>query len=171
MDIKDIKVRLDSDYPQIVNAADDPKVVAILKDLLSSRQGEIAGILQYFYQSRIANSTDEDVARLLEEVSIVEMGHMELLMNAIVMFGGTPIYNNSRGQYFNASYINYSIKLKDMLDNNIVAEQSAIQDYTNAQRLVSNQSLKDLFARIIEDEQIHLQTFKKLRDSVSFLSI
>ena len=167
----DIKVRLDSDYPQIVNAVDDPKVVAILKDLLSSRQGEIAGILQYFYQSRIANSTDEDVARLLEEVSIVEMGHMELLMNAIVMFGGTPIYNNSRGQYFNASYINYSIKLKDMLDNNIVAEQSAIQDYTNAQRLVSNQSLKDLFARIIEDEQIHLQTFKKLRDSVSFLSI
>lgn len=171
MELKDIKVRMDAEYPEIVNADNNPKTVLVIKDLLSSRQGEITAIMQYFYQSRIANNVEDEISRILEEISVVEMGHMELLMNAIIDFGGTPFYNNSRNQPFNTTYVNYTTKLKDMLDADILGEQTAIRDYTNAQQLVSNESLKKLFARIIEDEQLHLQIFKRLRDSVSFLSV
>jgi len=37
--------------------------------------------------------------------------------------------------------------------------------------MVTNQSLKDLIGRIIEDEQIHLNIFKNLKNTVNFLSI
>lgn len=166
-----VKTGLNQSYPEIVNANSDPKTVMILKDLLSSREGEIEGVLQYIYQSRIAKQVDEDIADVLEEVAIVEMEHAELLMDAIIAFGGIPKYDNSKGQQFTASYLNYATNLKQMLDNNIVGEQQALKDYTAAAQMVTNQSLKDLLNRIAEDEQIHLDTFKTLRNAVKFLSI
>ena len=171
MEIKNIQIRKNSMYPEIINASDSSKTVAILQDLLSSRQGELAGVMQYFYQAVLANQFEQEIGEILEEISVVEMEHVELLMNAIVAFGGNPKYDNSRGQPFNTSYINYSSKLKDILEANIIGEQIAIREYTNAINLVDNKSLKDLLARIIEDEQLHLNTFKNLKNTTKFLSI
>lgn len=171
MEITNISIRANSIYPEINNANNDPRIVAILKDLLSSRQGELVGVLQYIYQSRISQQIEPDFSAILEEIAIVEMQHVELLMDAIIDFGGLPKYENSRGQSFNTNYINYSSKLKDILDVNIQGEQQAISDYTNAQRMVGNESLKNLLGRIVEDEQLHLNAFKHLRNTVKFLSI
>ena len=171
MEITNIKIRGNTPYPQIINANNDARTVQVLKDLLSSKEGEITGIMQYFYQASIAKQTNQDIADILEEISIVEMEHMELLMDAIIAFGGNPTYSNSQGQPFNANYINYSTKLKDMLDANISGEEQAIKNYYKAQQLVSNMSLKELLARIVEDEQLHLQAFKTLRNTVGFLSL
>lgn len=103
MDINKIEIRASTEYPEIVGATNDPKTVGILKDLLSSRISEVTAIMQYFYQSRIAKGVEDDISSLLEEIAIVEMEHMELLMDAIISFGGIPIYTNSKGQYFNSS--------------------------------------------------------------------
>lgn len=171
MEINNIQIRSNNPYPEIVGGTNDARIVSMLKDLLASREGEITGVMQYFYQSRIAQAVDEDIAKLLEEISVVEMEHMEMLMNAIIDFGGNPTYTNNKGQFFNTGYVNCSQKLKDMLDTNVFSEQQAIDDYTKAQRMTNNQSLKNLFARIIEDEELHLKAFKFLRDNVKFLSI
>lgn len=171
MELNNIQIRATGLYPEIVGADNNPQTVQILKDLLSSRDGEVAAIMQYMYQSRIANKIDTNIAGLLEEIAVVEMEHMELLMDAIIAFGGTPKYENSRGQMYNAGYINYSTKLKEMLDANIADEQKGVADYELAQKLVTNQSLKQLLIRISQDEQMHLNTFKMLRDTVKFLSI
>lgn len=171
MDIDNIQIRASGNYPNIENANNDTRVVMLLKDLLASRNGEASGVMQYFFQSRIARQVDDEIADILEEISIVEMEHMQLLMDAIVAFGGVPKYENSKGQPFSANYINYSTKLKDMLQFNILDEQNAIRDYNNAQQFIDNQSLKNLLARIVEDEKLHLNIFKNLQNTVSFLSI
>lgn len=166
-----IQIRAVGEYPEITDAITDPRTVMILKDLLASRSGELGGVLQYFYQSRIAKQVDPNISDILEEISIVEMEHMQLLMDAIVQFGGVPKYENGRGQPYTANYVNYYTKLKDMLDINIRDEQQAIKNYTMAQSLVNNQSLKNLLGRIIEDEKLHLNTFKTLHSTIKFLSI
>ena len=145
-------------------------ICVILKDLLSLRDGEIAGVMQYLYQSQIAKDVDEEIAELFQEISIVEMEHAELLMSAIISFGGDPRYDNSRGQPFTTSYLNYSTKLKEMLELNIADEQQAIKNYLQAQQSVNNQSLKKLLGRIAEDEKLHLEAFKNLKNMVKFLS-
>ena len=94
-----------------------------------------------------------------------------MLMHAITQFGGNPKYEDAQGNYFNAGTLNYSMKLRDMLDNNIRAESVAIENYKMAINKVKNQSLKDLFNRIIEDEQRHLEVFKRIRDNVEFMSV
>ncbi len=170
MDLSNYQIKINESYPQIENAEPDINTVNILKALAFSRTGELSGVLTYVYQSNIADRTDSDLGELFEEIAITEMMHLNMLMHAISEFGGTPKYE-SAGAYFNASCVNYTTKLKEMLENNIQAEQGAIADYTEAIKRVKNESLKSLFARIIKDEELHLNAFKNLRDTVQFLSI
>jgi len=171
MNFDDIRVRIDKPYPEIEDPVQCKKTVAVLKNLATSRRGELTAILQYIYQSVMSDSIREDIGGIFEEIAIVEMTHLDMLMHAIVDFGGMPKYEDSQGQIFSTSNINYSMKLKEMLDNNINDESMAIAEYKQAINMVQNRSLKDLFARFIEDEELHKEVFKKIRDNVTFLSI
>ena len=171
MNLENIKVRVDKPYPEITNAKDDFQTVNILKNLANDRNSELRASLQYVYQSVVADKTDEDIATIFEEIGIVEMMHLDMLMHAIEDFGGNPVYEDSFGNMFNSSFVNYTTKLKEMLDNNIRGEQMAIEAYTQAINRVSNESLKQLFMRIIEDEKQHIEVFKTIRNNVKFLSI
>ena len=97
--------------------------------------------------------------------------HLDMLMHAITAFGGVPRYEDAQGNYFNTANLNYSIKLKEMLENNIKAESITIENYKIAIGKVKNQSLKDLFFRIIEDEERHIEIFKRIKDNVEFMSV
>lgn len=171
MNFEEVDVKVNKPYPEIVNAEEDMNTVAILKNLSNSRVGEIAGVMQYIYQSVIADKTDAEIAKIFEEIGIVEMLHLDMLMHAITMFGGVPRYEDSQGNFFNTANLNYSMKLKDMLDNNIKSETTAIENYRMAISRVTNASLKKLFERIIEDEIRHLEIFKQIRDRVKFMSL
>lgn len=171
MNLDNFQVRVDKKYPEITNAKNDPNTVAILKNLASSANAsELLGILTYVFQSVVADKSAEDIAKVLEEISVVEMTHLDMLLHAITEFGGVPKYEDAMGRQFHTNYINYNLRLKDMLDQNIMAETRAIENYSNAINKVSNESLKALFARIIEDEECHIKIFKYLKDSVQFLS-
>lgn len=171
MNFEDIKVKLDAPYPEIENAIEDKNTVAILKSLATSNTGELEAVLQYTYQYVTVNNFNYEIADILEEISIVEMMHLDMLMHAIVDFGGLPKYEDGQGKTYNASNINYTLRLREMLENNIRGEEFAINQYTRAINLVSNKSLKELFRRIIEDERRHIEVFKTIRDNVTFLSI
>ena len=171
MNFLDIEVKVDKPYPEITDAVDCPQTVAILKNLANSSVGELEAVLTYIYQSVIADKTHQEIADVFEEIGIVEMTHLDMLMHAITNFGGVPKYEDSYGTMFNTRTINYTQKLSEMLNNNIAAEEMAIKMYTDAIEKVKNQSLKDLFARIILDEKRHVEIFKLIRDNVKFMSI
>lgn len=171
MDLNNILVKAAGDYPQIVDATDDNLTVAILKDLAFSKQGELGAVLTYIFQSTIADKSNSELGELFEEIAITEMAHLGLLMHAITAFGGLPKYETGNGVPFNVNWVNYSTKLKDMLEQNIRGEQIGIDNYNQAIKMVKNQSLKDLFARIILDEQKHIEAQKQVQATVQFLSI
>lgn len=170
MDLDDIIVRAKGEYPKIENATDDMQTVAILKDLAFAKEGELAAILTYIFQSTIADKSNSELGELFEEIAIVEMTHLGLLMHAISAFGGVPKYEASNGMAFNSSCVNYNTKLKDMLEQDIKTEQDGINDYNQAIKMVRNESLKNLLARIILDEQKHIEALKQVRATVQFLS-
>lgn len=171
MDLEKIQIHIDKPYPDIVGAKEDQQTVNILKNLISSRIGELTGVLQYQYQAVVADKIDEEISKIFEEIGVVEMEHIELLMHGITDFGGVPKYEDMMRNSFCATTINYTFKLKEMLENNIVLEQKAIDSYIQASEAVKNKSLKDLLLRIKEDEEKHLQTFKYILSNVKFMSI
>ena len=171
MNFLDIDIKIDKPYPELVNIQEDANTVAILKNLANGRAGEIVGVMQYIYQSVVADKGYEQIAEIFEEIGVVEMMHLDMLMHAISLFGGIPKYDDAQGHFFNTANMIYPLKLKDMLDLNIRAETMAIENYKIAISRVQNQSLKMLFERIIEDEERHLSIFKRIRDNVQFMSI
>ena len=171
MNLENLEVRIKEPYPEIVNAEPNRETVCILKNLFTSRKSELTAVLQYAFQSVIADITNPEIAEILEEISIVEMMHLDMLMNAIMSFGGIPKYEDANGNPFNVSNINYSMKLKDMLQTNIKDEQMAIEAYNAAINKVKNESLKQLLGRIVKDEQLHLQIFKQILNTVTFMSV
>ncbi len=171
MDLENYQVKLNESYPEIENAVPDSATVSVLRNLAFSKTGELGAVLEYIYQSNIADKTDNDLGKLFEEIAITEMIHLNLLMHAICAFGGVPKYELDNGAYFNTASINYTQKLKEMLEHNITGEKMAVETYNNAISRVKNESLKALFARIIKDEELHINIFTHLLNSVKFLSI
>ena len=98
----DIDVKINKPYPEIAGAKENMHTVAVLKNLATSKTGELGGILQYIYQSVIADKSNPEIAGIFEEIGIVEMMHLDMLMHAIVAFGGIPKYGGSyKGRLYN----------------------------------------------------------------------
>ena len=171
MELKELKVRSNAPYPTITDATNNAKTVRVIKNLMSGYDSELKAVLQYFYQSSLSYKIQPEISKIFEEISVAEMKHMELLSRAIVDFGGDPKYDNGQGYFFNTEAVAYATKLKDILDINIKQEEMAIRDYTNAINMVENQSLKNLFKRIIEDEKIHLDIFTYLRNTIKCMCV
>lgn len=142
-------------YPQIVDAKQNKEVVKLLYDLYASNESELGAILMYSYQHIVLENRDDETAKLLEEIGVVEMHHLELLGDAIVKFGGLPYYVNSAGEQFSTKSIFYCTNVLHILKNDILQERLAIQAYTKTAQIVENASLKALLMRIAQDEELH----------------
>lgn len=123
---------------------------------------ELTAINQYFYHYVTFEEKYEDIAKLEECISIIEMHHLELLAKTIKLLGVNPEYRtltNNQVVYWNASYVYYGQNVCDRLAADIAAEKQAIQNYRLHQQLIDDPHIKELLERIIMDEQHHLQLF------------
>ena len=155
------------EYPEIENASRCEFTVAILKKLYCSKKSETTAVLQYVYQHLVANKYAKHAAKIFAEIGKVEMKHMDLLGEAMIKFGGDPVF-----YYFdtplNGGWVNYSKNLFQMLMTNINDEKEAARQYRAAAEKVKNESLKLLLLRISEDEQIQADLQLKLLEELVF---
>lgn len=148
------------DYPVVIVDRKSANVVALLKNAVFGKNSEMTALTSYLYQSWITSPQNGTLAKSLENMSMQEMHHLDLLASAIVAFGGNPNYSNSNGAFWQGNYVNFCNDTVCLLRNNIAAERRAIADYRALQQQITNQSLRDLISRIIEDEQEHIRIFE-----------
>lgn len=156
---------IDLPYPELEGPFCKNDIICILEDY-SGRSGELTAILQYIYQQYISHMFDEKLAKTLLGIAIVEMEHHELLGEAIAKMGGDPIMGG-KTCFWSGSNVNYTKNPITFLRNNIQAEKQAIANYRRSILCVQNQSLKDLLARIIMDEELHIKIFEDLLQNLT----
>lgn len=135
--------------------------------LLQSYAGEVSedtAIHLYLYQFLTQNQKDKDLASALHHIAIVEMHHLQLLGETIQLLGIDPVFKTkdplkSTMIPWNATYVNYETKIKQLLEIDIASEQTAIRNYTLQKEIIEDKYIQNLITRIIEDEKIHLQIF------------
>ena len=159
------KYALDTPYPEVRGAC-SPRDIKIIMDLYSGRAGELTAITQYLYQRYIIGDIDETMAKALFGISKTEMKHHSLLGEAIVKVGGDPIMGGSTC-FWSGSNLSYTQNPIQFLQNNISAEQQAICNYRRAAACINNASLSELFLRIIQDEELHIEIFNELLESLN----
>ncbi len=138
-------------------------MLGMLYDDFSGEEGELTAITQYIYE-HIEFKCESQISNILLKIAIEEMRHVEILGEIIKKLGGKPIYINSQKQYWTSENVKYNFSnLDEMLEYNVKAEEKAIEGYKKAIIYTNNMYLKNVFERIILDEQKHKEIFMKLK--------
>lgn len=147
-------------YTNITNAFCDCPTLRILRSLFSGRFGEMTTFNTLLFQRLISDRFNPALATALREIALEDFLHMELLGNAIISFGGVPRFTNGQGGFWSARNINYNTNVNDFLRYNILGKERSIREYERAISRVTNESLRQLFREIIEDERRHIDIFR-----------
>ena len=156
-----LPVKSDTPFPEIVGVTKSSSTVQILKKLAYSRESEMTATTTYLHQDWELYPFYPEIANVMEQISITEMTHLDALSNAIVAFGGNADYYKD-GNPWTAQFVAQGISLPETMQRNIDAENAAIYDYEKAIENVSNESLKQLFRKIIQDEKAHIAIFNAI---------
>jgi len=136
-------------------------------DLLNqARSGELAAILQYMvHHYELEDADFGKLAKILKTVAIEEMKHAEALAERILFLGGTPTtkpdVEAKKGQ-----------EIAAMLATDIALEAGAVKSYNESAVRCSelrDQVSKDLFDKLLADEERHLDQFQNIKGHVDKL--
>ncbi|MDE5906906.1 MAG: bacterioferritin, partial [Alistipes sp.] len=127
-------------------------------DLLNEAVGkEIATSLQYMYfHTHFEDARYRYLSRIMREISIAEMRHIEEFSERILFLEGDVDMNPA----FRTRQIT---DVKEMLRLAIQLEQSTIDKYNEASRIAAEQKdavTHKMFQDIIAEEEEHLDTFR-----------
>lgn len=168
MEIKPLK--LDLHYPSLDEIGPDIAAARIIAPAYASVHiSETAASFQYIYHHLYFDKLKmEEYAYVLESIAIAEMIHLEVLGKLLLNLGVDPIYsaNPPQRNYYNTSGVSYSRTPQQMLMDDIRAEMSAISDYQGMLRRLKNEKVAAVIQRIIMDEMLHLEEFKRLLNNL-----
>ena len=151
-------------YPKVPKLYKNSRYCGLVYNAFAGREeGELTATLQYIYE-HIYLQKHSDISRILKEIAIQEMQHLNILGEIIVNLGGKPIYQNSNNEFWNACNVNYKFSnIEEAMKINIRAEEMAIKNYQLLWRYTNNPYLRKVYERIILDEKVHLEIFKNLK--------
>lgn len=161
-----VPLRVDLPYPSLDELQPDLAAARIVAPAYAGIYiSECNAVFQYSYHHLyFDNLKMPDYAYVLENISISEMIHFEILGKMLLKLGIDPIFSsNPPGRnFYNTSRIAYSKTPSKMLIDDISAEIAAINDYQNMIKRLKNEQVSAVLQRIVLDEMLHLEEFKRL---------
>ena len=130
-------------------------IALLLKDIAL----EHSAIIQYLYHIFLIK--DAEITEEIEKIARQEMRHMKWFAQKVVQLGGEVELNRVEDE----------IKVggpdwASMLENDVSAEQVAIDTYTKQLEEVKDDSVRKLLERVIHDESAHKDEFSELLEEV-----
>lgn len=153
-----------SPYPEIKVIKPNLYYANLLIDDYAGVISEFTAISQYLYHYFFFKDIDKELGELLENVSITEMLHMEILASTIKKLGGNPLIRGSYStcnNFWNGSFIYYGKHLCERLKADIDSEYKAIDEYQKHICMINDPYVQKILRRIILDEKVHIKLFNK----------
>lgn len=154
----------DLPYPSTEVLQKDVRSGQIISFAYATLRGELTATLQYLYHKFYFANVDSDDASVIQSIAVAEMKHLDILGEAMLKLGVSPKFvqcPNSQA-YYNASVVSQATTPSKMLMDDIQGEMNAIADYQKMLFVLKNEQVEAIIQRIILDEQLHLETLKKL---------
>ncbi len=157
-------------YPKVTTHEKDEGIIPDLIYSYSGSKGEFTSLSQYIYQSFIVKPNENYIglSRLLEQISIKEMQHLEILSQILLSQGINPKFcryidnNYNICSSWSSDYLKYITDVKNFILYNISLEKSAINEYNEIVNKSQNENISEIISRIIEDEKSHLEIFNRI---------
>ena len=151
-------------YPEVKVTSPNLFYANLLIDDYAGMVSEFTAISQYLYHYFNFKDIDKELGELLENISITEMLHMEILADTIKKLGGNPLIRGSYstyGNFWNGSFIHYGVSVCDRLKADIDSEYKAIDAYRRHICMIDDPYVQAILERIILDEEVHIVLFNE----------
>jgi len=136
------------------------EVIDKLNELLAA---ELTAVNQYFLHAEMCGDWGyEKLHEKIEERSIQEMKHAEMLIERILFLEGRPIVSKLKDIHIGENVLK-------MLENDRVAEFDAIKEYNEAVALTTKSAdngTKVLVESILTDEEEHIDWIEEQLDQI-----
>ena len=156
----------DLPYPSPKDLCCDECSAQIISPAQAGGEGELTAVLQYLFHAvqfdRIGN---KKFARILRDIAISEMHHLDLLAETLCALGVSPVYSSCPPclcNFYSTRNVSYSVTPQRMLMDDINGECNAIRDYEQMLCRLKNEQVGAIISRIILDEKLHLCTLKRM---------
>ena len=149
-------------YPEVKVQKPNRFYAELLLEDYAGQVSEMTAINQYFHHYLMFEEKYPELAELEECISIIEMGHLEMLGKTVRMLGVDPrlrTLTKNKETYWCADNVYYGNADCDRLAADIAAEKSAIAKYKEHQRIIGDPHIVEMLQRIIIDEEYHLKLF------------
>lgn len=155
---------VDSPYPSTEDLGKDRESVRIISPAYADSGSELTAVMQYVFQSVVFSGLQmKQYARILTEIAVAEMHHLDILGDMIYGMGTLPVFTSCpplRFDFYNTSAVSYASEPVKMIRDDIRGEQEAIRLYQSMVRRLRNEKVSAVISRIILDEQLHLSTLQ-----------
>lgn len=139
------------------------KVIELLNQ---ARQRELHAIMQYMIQHyELADAGYKKLAGRLKQVAIQEMRHAEDLAERILFLKGCPTTKPD-------AEVAKGLTIPDILKTDVAIEESAVKMYNESAKICAAENdnvSKELFEKLLADEEEHVDEFQKTLDHVEQL--
>jgi len=148
-------------YPEVGVEESNPHYANILMKDYAGSGSELTAITQYLYHN-LTESQNTDMSRTFMGIAKVEMMHLHMLGEIIVLLGGKPVFTSGYpGQFWTGRAVTYSHALSDKLADNLKGEQRAIRQYEQHIAMIDDSYVKAVLKRIILDEEVHMKLLQQ----------
>lgn len=152
-----------SPYPPLQVKAPDRRYAAMLRYDMASRGGELTAITEYVYNTWMLHAEYPQIAQTMHHIAIVEMHHLDMLGQLVILLGGDPVYASAQSnqiQPWNGRMPRYGKTLDRIMRQNLEAERATIALYEKQAHIIKDPGICAVLLRIVEDEKIHAAIFE-----------
>lgn len=153
---------LEIPYPNVEPKAPNRRYAQIVSGAFGGKGSEMTAITQYGAHRLLLRERPE-AYRAYQYIAYVEMIHWNLLGTLIHRLGMYPtIRSCETGCWWNGSFPAYRQKFAEIIEADIAGEKDAIAHYRRMMERIDDQAIQSLFARIILDEEKHIEILNGL---------
>lgn len=164
MNIKPIMV--DLPYPPIQVKEKNPAYANLLSIDYCGSVSEMSAITQYINNENRMSCERCPLVRTILGIAMAEMIHLQKLGELIYLLGGNidfvAKYHDRGPQMWSPKYLSIPENIEKMLLADIESEKSAINQYKMHSRMIKDEYVNAVLARIIQDEEYHIMLLQAL---------
>ena len=163
-------IMVDLPYPPIQVREKNLKYAEILMFDYCGSVSELSAILQYINNENRMSSEHCALIRTILGIAMAEMMHLQKLGELIVLLGGnvnyTAKHRNGVKRMWSPEFLTIPEHAAKMLQADIAAEKDAIEQYQMYIKMIQDDCVDAVLARIIKDEEYHIMLLRNLMEEL-----
>lgn len=157
---------MDLPYPAVQVRKPNQAYANLLSNDYCGAVSELSAITQYINNENRLSCIKCSFAKTILGIAVAEMMHLQKLGELIALLGGTVDFvarqPNGRGRMWTPECLTIPENARSMIAADIEAETAAINQYKMHIKMINDDCVDDVLARIIKDEEYHIMMLQAL---------